>query len=46
MLTESTDKHFVGGGFAGLGCARALARRRGARVTLLDNNYHQLKPML
>jgi NADH dehydrogenase len=49
MHTESTDKHVViiGGGFAGLGCARALARRHGVRVTLLDkNNYHQFKPML
>jgi NADH dehydrogenase len=49
MSTESTDKHvvIVGGGFAGLGCARALARRRGVRVTLLDrNNYHQFLPML
>jgi NADH dehydrogenase len=49
MHTESTDKHvvIVGGGFAGLGCARALARRRGVRVTLLDrNNYHQFQPML
>jgi NADH dehydrogenase len=49
MDTESTEKHvvIVGGGFAGLGCARALARRRGVRVTLLDkNNYHQFKPML
>src|SRR5262249_58903156 len=49
MLTNSTDKHVViiGGGFAGLGCARALARRRGVRVTLLDkNNYHQFQPML
>jgi NADH dehydrogenase len=46
---ESKDKHvvIVGGGFAGLGCARALARRRGVRVTLLDrNNFHQFKPML
>src|SRR5215472_10043115 len=49
MHTQSTDKHvvIVGGGFAGLGCARALARRRGVRVTLLDkNNHHQFKPML
>src|SRR6516225_6403692 len=49
MHAESSDKHvvIVGGGFAGLGCARALARRRGVRVTLLDrNNYHQFKPML
>src|SRR5262245_34255042 len=49
MHTDSTDKRviIVGGGFAGLGCARALARRRGVRVTLLDrNNYHQFQPML
>jgi NADH dehydrogenase len=49
MHAEGTDKHVVvvGGGFAGLGCARALARRRGVRVTLLDsNNFHQFKPML
>src|SRR5215510_15327727 len=49
MQAESRDKHvvIVGGGFAGLGCARALARRRGVRVTLLDkNNYHQFQPML
>jgi NADH dehydrogenase len=49
MHTESTDKHvvIVGGGFAGLGCAKGLARRRGVRVTLLDrNNYHQFQPML
>jgi NADH dehydrogenase len=49
MQSERRDKHvvIVGGGFAGLGCARALARRRGVRVTLLDrNNYHQFQPML
>src|SRR5436309_2503029 len=49
MHAEGTDRHvvIVGGGFAGLGCARALARRRGVRVTLLDrNNYHQFQPML
>jgi NADH dehydrogenase len=49
MHTEKADKHvvIVGGGFAGLGCGRALARRRGVRVTLLDrNNYHQFQPML
>src|SRR5262249_17819353 len=49
MHTQSTDKHvvIVGGGFAGLGCARGLARQRGVRVTLLDrNNYHQFQPML
>jgi NADH dehydrogenase len=37
----------VGGGFAGLGCARKLARHRGVQVTLLDrNNYHQFQPLL
>src|SRR5262249_9405211 len=49
MHSESKDKHvvIVGGGFAGLGCARALARRRGVRVPLLDRtNYHQFQPML
>jgi NADH dehydrogenase len=49
MHTETRDKHvvIVGGGFAGLGCARSLALRRGVRVTLLDrNNYHQFQPML
>jgi NADH dehydrogenase len=36
----------VGGGFAGVGCARALARH-GAEVTLIDrNNYHQFQPLL
>ena len=49
MHTASTDKHVVvvGGDFAGLGCARGLARQRGVRVTLLaKNNYHQFQPML
>ena len=37
----------VGGGFAGVGCARRLARHRDVRVTLLDrNNYHQFQPLL
>ena len=37
----------VGGGFAGVGCARALAGRDDVRVTLLDrNNYHQFQPLL
>ena len=38
----------VGGGFAGVGCARRLARHPGhVRVTLLDrNNYHQFQPLL
>src|SRR3954453_4471358 len=37
----------VGGGFAGLGCARKLAGRDDVRVTLIDrNNYHQFQPLL
>jgi NADH dehydrogenase len=37
----------VGGGFAGVGCARRLAGREDVRVTLLDrNNYHQFQPLL
>jgi NADH:ubiquinone reductase (H+-translocating) len=37
----------VGGGFAGLACARQLARRSGLAITLIDkNNYHQFQPML
>jgi NADH dehydrogenase len=36
----------VGGGFGGLGCAKALAKH-GVRVLLLDrNNYHQFQPLL
>jgi len=36
----------VGGGFAGIGCAKALAEHDDA-VTLLDrNNYHQFQPLL
>jgi NADH dehydrogenase len=44
-----TDHHVivVGGGFAGIGCARRLARQDDVRVTLLDrNNYHQFQPLL
>src|SRR5580765_2761619 len=37
----------VGGGFAGVGCARRLAKHQDVRVTLLDrNNYHQFQPLL
>jgi NADH dehydrogenase len=36
----------VGGGFAGVGCARELAKHDVA-VTLIDrNNYHQFQPLL
>ncbi len=49
MDTNTTKTHvvIVGGGFAGLGCARKLAKHDGVRVTLIDkNNYHQFQPLL
>ena len=37
----------VGGGFAGLACARKLAKSQDVRVTLIDrNNFHQFQPLL
>ena len=37
----------VGGGFAGVACARALAKHDGIDVTLIDkNDYHQFQPLL
>jgi len=37
----------VGGGFAGVGCVRRLARHDDVHVTLIDrNNYHQFQPLL
>jgi NADH:ubiquinone reductase (H+-translocating) len=37
----------VGGGFAGMGCARGLAGKDSVRVTLIDqHNYHQFQPLL
>jgi NADH:ubiquinone reductase (H+-translocating) len=37
----------VGGGFAGLNCARKLAAQGNVRVTLIDkNNYQQFQPLL
>jgi NADH dehydrogenase len=42
-------KHIVivGGGFAGLNCARKLASNPNVQVTLLDkNNYQQFQPLL
>jgi NADH dehydrogenase len=45
--TDRLDVVIVGGGFAGLGCARRLAGDKRVRVTLLDrNNYHQFQPLL
>jgi NADH dehydrogenase len=37
----------VGGGFAGVACARRLAGQEGVRVTLLERTgYHQFQPLL
>jgi NADH:ubiquinone reductase (H+-translocating) len=47
--TNKTKAHvvIVGGGFAGLGCARKLAKSDDVRITLIDkNNYHQFQPLL
>jgi NADH dehydrogenase len=49
-MSEDNHKHrivIVGGGFAGLGCAQALADHDDIHVTLIDrNNYHQFQPLL
>jgi len=37
----------VGGGFAGVACARHLAKTKDVHVTLIDkNDYHQFQPLL
>jgi NADH:quinone reductase (non-electrogenic) len=37
----------VGGGFAGIACARGLAKHKDVHVTLIDrNDYHQFQPLL
>jgi NADH dehydrogenase FAD-containing subunit len=37
----------VGGGFAGIGCAKELAGEDAVHVTLIDqHNYHQFQPLL
>lgn len=49
MSKHTEQKHvvIVGAGFAGLSCARALAKHGGVRVTLIDkNDYHQFQPLL
>ena len=49
MNTDGLKKHvvIVGGGFAGLACARKLAKSDKVRVTLIDkNNFHQFQPLL
>jgi NADH:quinone reductase (non-electrogenic) len=49
MVSADTSKPsvvIVGGGFAGVGCARELAKHD-IPVTLIDrNNYHQFQPLL
>src|SRR3954453_21651538 len=45
----SAEHHVVvvGGGFAGVGCVRRLAKHDNVHVTLIDrNNYHQFQPLL
>jgi NADH dehydrogenase len=47
--SNDSKKHvvIVGGGFAGLACARKLAKSNAVRVTLIDkNNFHQFQPLL
>src|SRR4051794_38596649 len=51
MSVDLTDGQLhvviVGGGFAGVGCARRLAKHDDVRITLIDrNNYHQFQPLL
>jgi NADH:ubiquinone reductase (H+-translocating) len=49
MNPSGARKHvvIVGGGFAGLACARKLAENDAIHVTLIDkNNYHQFQPLL
>jgi NADH:ubiquinone reductase (H+-translocating) len=44
---KMTDVVIVGGGFAGVGCARRLAGDPRAHVILLDSNgFHQFQPLL
>ena len=44
---KTTEVVIVGGGFAGIGCAKELAKRHDVHVTLLDkHNYHQFLPLL
>jgi NADH:quinone reductase (non-electrogenic) len=48
-MSEDGTTHVVvvGGGFAGIACAKRLAGEQGVRVTLLDKNgYHQFQPLL
>jgi NADPH-dependent 2,4-dienoyl-CoA reductase/sulfur reductase-like enzyme len=47
MSENGSHVVIVGGGFAGVACAKGLADKKGVRVTLLDKNaYHQFQPLL
>jgi NADH dehydrogenase len=49
VSSNGSKKHvvIVGGGFAGLACARKLGKSDAVRVTLIDkNNFHQFQPLL
>jgi NADH dehydrogenase len=49
VMSGSLESHvvIVGGGFAGVACAKRLAGEDGVRVTLLDKNgFHQFQPLL
>jgi NADH dehydrogenase len=49
VSSNDSKKHvvIVGGGFAGLACARKLSKSDAVRVTLIDkNNFHQFQPLL
>jgi NADH dehydrogenase len=47
MSDPSSHVVIVGGGFAGIACAKRLAGEPSTRVTLLDRNgYHQFQPLL
>jgi NADH:quinone reductase (non-electrogenic) len=49
LTARASIKHvvIVGGGFAGLACARKLTKSDNVRVTLIDkNNYNQFQPLL
>ena len=46
-MSDAKDVVIVGAGFAGLGCAKELAKHDDVRVTLIDrHNYHQFLPLL
>jgi NADH dehydrogenase len=46
-MSDDLQVVIVGGGFAGVGAARRLAKEDGVHVTLIDrHNYHQFQPLL